>query len=64
MVKQLSSGQSVVVDVSHSDSSVAAVGDTGEDVVTLFRELVGPPDPELARTLRPGSLRARWVDAK
>jgi len=29
-----------------------------DDVVTKFRELCGPHDPELAKTLRPKTIRA------
>ncbi len=53
MVKQLSSGLCLVLEISLSSSS----GD--ESSVSSFRDLVGPPDPDLARKLRPGSLRAR-----
>ena len=35
------------------------VGDS-EDIVTRFREFVGPRDPELGRQLRPKSLRALY----
>jgi len=31
-----------------------------EDAVSSFREFVGPNDPEIARTLRPHTLRARY----
>ena len=52
MVKQLSSGRCLVLEVSHPQF--------GPETVARFRELVGPSDPELARTLRPKSLRARF----
>jgi nucleoside-diphosphate kinase len=32
----------------------------GGEVVEPFRQLCGPPDPELGRVLRPNSLRARF----
>ncbi len=31
-----------------------------EDVVSRLREMCGPSDPDLARKLRPASLRARY----
>jgi len=33
---------------------------SAEDAVSSFREFVGPNDPEIARTLRPHTLRARY----
>ncbi len=59
MVKQLSSGMCIAMEISHPDSK--SVGDDDDSsVVSRLRDLVGPPDPELARSLRPGSLRARY----
>jgi nucleoside diphosphate kinase len=34
--------------------------DQGLPVVTAFREFVGPSEPEIARQLRPTSLRAKF----
>ncbi|CAM9958158.1 unnamed protein product, partial [Phaeothamnion confervicola] len=42
-----------------ADSAVAAAG----GVVSAFREFSGPMDPEVARALRPRSLRARFSAA-
>ena len=53
MVKQLSSGTCLVAEISHPRFDDV-------EVVTKFRELVGPPDPQLARTLRPNSIRAKF----
>jgi len=50
MVKQLSSGQVMALEISAG----------GGEVVSSFRELVGPADPDLARKLRPKSLRAKY----
>lgn len=33
---------------------------SGADAVEPFRELCGPMDPEMARVLRPGSIRAQF----
>jgi nucleoside-diphosphate kinase len=56
MVKQLSSGLCLVLEVSH----LSEEGDS----VSRFRELVGPSDPDLARSIRPESLRARYGKTK
>ncbi|KAK3916339.1 Nucleoside diphosphate kinase 7 [Frankliniella fusca] len=50
MVTQLCSGSCVALEISGK----------GENTPTLFRELVGPSDPEIAQKLRPNSLRARF----
>ena len=52
MVKQLSSGQCMVVQVGEAEGR-------GESVVHRVRELCGPPDPSTAKLIRPKSLRAR-----
>jgi nucleoside-diphosphate kinase len=31
-----------------------------ENVVEAFRKLCGPHDPEIAKTLRPGTIRAKF----
>eukprot|EP00048_Salpingoeca_helianthica_P023863 m.27788 g.27788 ORF g.27788 m.27788 type:complete len:382 (+) comp9040_c0_seq1:1572-2717(+) len=49
MVAALTAGTSIALEV---------VGDG--DVHALFREFVGPTDPEIARHLRPATLRARF----
>ncbi len=51
-MKQLSSGPCLALEVSHQGGS--------SSTATLFRELVGPSDPELARAVRPKSLRAKF----
>lgn len=56
MVKQLASGLSVVLEISHPNLT--------EETVAKFRELVGPSDPELARSIRPKSLRALYGTTK
>lgn len=50
MVTQLCSGSCIAIEIGGKD----------ENIPTLFREFVGPSDPELARKLRPDSLRARF----
>lgn len=49
-VAELSSGPAIVAEV------------RGEDVVPAVRELAGPFDPEIARALRPTTLRAKFGD--
>jgi len=48
MVEQLSSGACVALEL------------RGRDVVGVVRDLCGPPDPEIARHIRPDSLRAKF----
>ncbi|KAG0712232.1 Nucleoside diphosphate kinase 7 [Chionoecetes opilio] len=52
MVQQLMAGPLVAVEVTSSIH--------GAQTPVKFRELVGPSDPEVARELRPNSLRARF----
>jgi len=47
MVSQLSAGACLVMEVRQ------------EDAVNSFRQLVGPHDPEVAKHLRPNTLRAK-----
>ena len=55
MVEELCSGPCVAMEIS------AGGGVAGEKGVhATFRELVGPLDPEIARTLRPNTLRAKF----
>jgi len=51
MVDELTSGPFVGIEVAAPD---------GSNPVESFRELVGPMDPEIARVLRPNSLRAKF----
>ena len=53
MVEELSSGPCVALEVSG-----------GDDAHGTFRELVGPSDPEIARHLRPNSIRAKFGQDK
>ena len=48
MVDEITSGPCIAMEVS------------GESVQVAFRELVGPSDPEIARHLRPNTLRAKY----
>lgn len=52
MVEELSSGPCIALEVS------------GTNAHQLFRELVGPSDPEVARNLRPHTLRAKFGQDK
>mmetsp|Transcript_39472 Transcript_39472/g.85923 ORF Transcript_39472/g.85923 Transcript_39472/m.85923 type:complete len:380 (-) Transcript_39472:1625-2764(-) len=51
MVDQLTSGKFIALEVSDPD---------GECPVDAVREMCGPPDPEIARVLRPHCLRAKF----
>eukprot|EP00599_Poterioochromonas_sp_BG-1_P001072 CAMPEP_0173152900 /NCGR_PEP_ID=MMETSP1105-20130129/12528_1 /TAXON_ID=2985 /ORGANISM="Ochromonas sp., Strain BG-1" /LENGTH=265 /DNA_ID=CAMNT_0014068709 /DNA_START=253 /DNA_END=1050 /DNA_ORIENTATION=- len=55
MIESMAFGPLLAVAVS---SKYGPSGDFGEDIVTSFREFCGPNHPELARILRPKSLRA------
>ena len=48
MVDQLASGQCIALEI------------RAEDAVNSFREFVGPSDPDIARTLRSDTIRARY----
>jgi nucleoside-diphosphate kinase len=51
IVDDLTSGPCIAVEVADRD---------GSNAVEPFRQLAGPIDPELARVLRPDSLRAKF----
>ncbi|KAJ3383524.1 Nucleoside diphosphate kinase 7 [Entophlyctis sp. JEL0112] len=55
IVDQLTSGPLVALEISGGPASA-----NGENIVSSFRELAGPVDPELAKKLRPKSLRAMY----
>lgn len=52
MVKQLSSGPSIVLELKYRSSA--------KEAVPKLREIVGPSDPEVARSVRPNSIRATF----
>ncbi|XP_014223667.1 nucleoside diphosphate kinase 7 [Trichogramma pretiosum] len=52
MVGELNSGTCVGLEITHNDPKV--------DVVSEFRKLCGPMDSELAKEIRPNSLRAKY----
>lgn len=56
-VDELTSGPFVAIEVAHSGS-----GSNGSEngVVEALREACGPADPEIARVLRPNSIRAKF----
>ncbi|XP_011146299.1 nucleoside diphosphate kinase 7 [Harpegnathos saltator] len=56
MVTELHSGPCVVMEVSRKDE--------GQNVIADFRNLCGPRDPEIARQIRPGTLRAKYGKTK
>ena len=51
MVDEITSGSVVALEIA---------GDGSRDAVAAFRELAGPVDPEMARAVRPESLRAKF----
>ncbi|XP_015601784.1 nucleoside diphosphate kinase 7 isoform X1 [Cephus cinctus] len=56
MVAELQSGPCVAMEITHADESI--------NVLTEFRKLCGPMDPEIARQLRPHTLRAKYGKTK
>ncbi|XP_046383414.1 nucleoside diphosphate kinase 7 isoform X2 [Ischnura elegans] len=58
MVGQLMSGPSVALEIKHPSCK------SQEEIVSKFRLLVGPSDPEIARELRPQSIRAKYGATK
>ncbi|XP_071625852.1 nucleoside diphosphate kinase homolog 7 isoform X2 [Temnothorax longispinosus] len=56
MVAELQSGPCIVMEVSHKDESPNIVAD--------FRNLCGPMDPDIARQIRPNTLRAKYGKTK
>ncbi|KAF4527902.1 hypothetical protein B566_EDAN011293 [Ephemera danica] len=60
MVTQLQSGPSVVLEITAGEKLKQAQSNGDLDIVENFRQFVGPMDPELARKIRPKSLRARF----
>ena len=57
VVRELSSGPCLAL-------QVGGQVDNDEDVVTSFRQLCGPQDPGVARTIRPGTLRAKYGETE
>ena len=55
LVDELTSGPCIAFEVADRDG-----GGSAESAVESFRELCGPMDPELARVLRPKSVRAQF----
>ncbi|XP_067121949.1 nucleoside diphosphate kinase homolog 7 [Centruroides vittatus] len=55
MVKQLSEGPCIALEISSPECE--------ESMVTKLRQFVGPSDPEIARHLRPTTLRARFGES-
>lgn len=52
MLDEMASGPCVAMEIARTDGN--------EDVQQLFREFVGPADPEIARFLHPETLRAKF----
>ncbi|KAL0119340.1 hypothetical protein PUN28_009721 [Cardiocondyla obscurior] len=56
MVTELQSGPCIVMEVTHKDENL--------NIVANFRDLCGPMDPEIARQVRPNTLRAKYGKTK
>jgi nucleoside-diphosphate kinase len=59
MVEELTAGPALVLEICAQQQGGSG-GGGGESIVQQLREAAGPADPELARLLRPHSLRARF----
>jgi len=57
VVRELSSGPCLAL-------QIAGQLDNTEDVVKTFRQLCGPRDPQVARSIRPGTLRAVYGETE
>lgn len=57
VVRELSSGPCLAM-------QVGGQVDNDEDVVKTFRQVCGPQDPGVARTIRPGTLRAKYGETE
>lgn len=71
MVEQLTSGSSIAIEISsdlssysHSSTSSSSAASGSSSIVSLIRSVAGPSDPEIARILRPKSLRAQFGHTK
>ncbi|KAG6797823.1 nucleoside diphosphate kinase 7 [Apis mellifera caucasica] len=56
MVEELQSGPCIVMEIKHKDEKF--------DVQAEFRKLCGPMDPDIARQVRPDTLRAKYGKTK
>lgn len=63
MLDHLSSGQLIAIEIRGLLMQYDTRG-TSESVVEAFREFCGPIDPEVARILRPESLRAQFGESR
>ena len=55
VVKEMSSGVCIALQIVQSEDP--------QNVVAIFRDLCGPQDPAIAKTLRPKTLRARFGES-
>lgn len=56
MVGELQSGPCIAMEITHKDENC--------DIHTDFRKLCGPMDPDIARQIRPNTLRAKYGNTK
>ncbi|KAA6371269.1 MAG: nucleoside-diphosphate kinase [Streblomastix strix] len=57
MVDELCNGHSLAIEITGSRQGGESQGD---EIIKIFRDYVGPVDPEVAKTLRPQSIRSRF----
>jgi nucleoside-diphosphate kinase len=62
MVEELTAGPALVLELAQraDGGGGGGGGGGGESVVQALRQAAGPADPELARMVRPNSVRARF----
>jgi len=63
-VEQLCSGPTIALEIRAPPERLQAADGSQLTIVQAFRQLCGPSDPEIARHLRPHSLRARFGQSK
>ena len=69
MVDEITSGSCIALEisagrVSFSSASSTETKDQNNNIVAHFRHFVGPYDPEIAKRIRPDSLRAQFGEDK
>lgn len=64
MVAELTSGPIIAMEVRRNPNRPASASSRDLDVVQAFRQFAGPYDPQVARVLRPETLRSRFGSDK
>jgi nucleoside-diphosphate kinase len=60
LVEQLTAGSCIALEITRNHAEENGSSDGSNPTVNLFREFCGPSDPEIARQIRPNSLRALY----